>query len=181
MNSPPDEARGGLDPALATLRSTVQPGGPLGTPEAPHETRLPGGLLLHADPEGLHEGRWSSPSGRLLELTVEARRPGRWLALHVPLEPWEPTGTLWVALLLRATAYPATVLRPALRRGRAEGFEDLFGERHLLAQGREGDGAVLWPLDRLGAEPGPWREMVLFLPSAASFRLSLHALRVLAA
>lgn len=170
-----------LDTACDALRAAAHPQAPLfaaGT----QETRLPGNLMLHAAPELRSTGHWSSPEGRLLELEATVTMPGRWFALHLPLPDPDLADVRWLMLAVRSSASEACVIRPCLRSGQPGGFRDDFLPRAILAQPRESDHHDVLAPDRLPDLPrqAPWRELILFLPSATSAHIVLHDLRLAA-
>lgn len=171
-----------LDTACDALRGGDLPPVPLFGPGA-QENRLPGGLLLHAAPELRAAGQWSSPAGRFCALDIRIEVPGRWLALHLPLPEPDLAGVRWLMLAVRTSAAEASVIRPCLRSGTPGGFRDDFLPRAILAQPRESDHHDILAPDRLPDLPleAPWRELILFLPSATGTQLVLHDLRLVAA
>lgn len=147
-----------------------------------HVTNLGHGIKLHADPASVIRGHWASPAGRLLEIAARIEAPGNWFALHIPLPGLSDLGGIgWIGLIARTSADATCALRPCLRSGlEAGGFRDDFLPRHILAGPRESDHCdTLAPAHLPDLPPAaPWRELVLFLPAAASFHLMLHDLRV---
>lgn len=171
-----------LDTAWDALRGADLPPAPLFAPGA-QETRLPGGPMLHAAPELRAAGHWSSPDGRLIEIDARIEAPGRWLALHLALPDAGLDDVRWLMLAVRSSAAEACVIRPCLRTGTPGGFRDDFLPRAILAQPRESDHHDLLAPGRMPDLPrqAPWRELILFLPSASSTHLVLHDLRFVAA
>jgi hypothetical protein len=180
-----------LDAALAPLRQTTWP--PVHSPaplfaagddgQASPAMGLAPGVMLHADPAAVITGHWSSPAGRLAEITAAIATPGAWFALHVSIPLPDLTGLGWIALILRSSAARTALIRPCLRSGRTDGgFHDHFFPRHVLSQSRESDHhdliALPWHPDL--PQSAPWREIILFLPPAEGFRLVIHDLRILA-
>jgi hypothetical protein len=171
-----------LDQALTPLRDKASGPLPLFGPGT-RATDLAPGLMFHADPAGTIAGQWSSPAGRLIEISADITTPGKWFALHVTIPLPDLTGLTWIGLILRSSAARSCVIWPCLRSGlEGGGFRDDFFARHILAQSRESDHhdilATPWHPD-LPAQ-APWREIILFLPSAEGFRLVIHDLRILA-
>lgn len=182
-----------MNDPLRHLRETAPPPAPLfartSAPDstgAGHSTDLGGGVMLHADPAAVIRGHWASPSGRLLEIAARIEAPGDWFALHIPLSGLSDLGGIgWIGLIARTSADATCALRPCLRSGlgtgpEAGGFRDDFLPRHILAGPRESDHCDTLAPAHLPdlAQSAPWRELVLFLPAAASFHLMLHDLRV---
>lgn len=178
-----------LDGALADLAAATIAAGPLFDP-GENARKLPGGLMLHADPAMTISGTWASPAGRTLEIAARIDTPGGWLALHIPLPARALAHRSWLALIARTSAVPtpqggAVVIRPSLRSGTPDGFRDHFMSRAILAQAQESDHAeVICPPRAPAFGPdltlAPWNELVLFLPAGRSFHLMLHALRLVA-
>ena len=139
------------------------------------------GIGLHGDPEGTGDCQWSSPPGRVVEISVAPRLPGRFLALHLGL-PLRGLGAVeWLGLTLRGAADPGLSIRPCLRSGLASGgFHDSFFPRNIALVPMEAEVAVqLCPRhDATIPTRARWREIVLFLPPARAFALALHDLRI---
>ena len=176
-----------MNDPLRHLRDAAQPTAPLFAPPAEppaktDSTDLGGGVLLHADPASVIRGHWASPAGRLLEIAARIEAPGNWFALHIPLPGLSDLGgTGWIGLIARTSADATCALRPCLRSGLdAGGFRDDFLHRHILAGPRVSDHCDTLSPAHLPdlASAAPWRELVLFLPAAASFHLMLHELRI---
>lgn len=147
------------------------------------ETPLTPGLRFRLDPEGGTTGRWISPRHRMLELEVACERPSRWLGLHLELpEAADLSAVRWWGFALRGAADRPIALRPCLRSGRAEGgFDDLFFVRPVILRpgARDHHDLLAPPRQPDLLAPAPWREFVLFLPPAESFRLVIEDLRLL--
>lgn len=159
--------------ALAVLRAESREG-ELGE----HVHFLPG-IDLRADPALQLAGRYRSPEGRILELSARPGGQGSWCALHLgfPAGSLQPYGVLGFAL--RGAAPQMQVLRACLRSGTEEGFSDCFFDKHVLLRPEESSHVdALQAAGRPGLPPeAPWRELILFLPSAAC-DLTLTDLRV---
>ncbi len=182
--NPPDMSRSepispltaAIAPGLATLR--MQGGeGPLAD-----GSECAAGVVVHADPALGLAGHFTSPAGRLLELSARISGRGDWVGLHVTLDLPDLAGLGWVGLACRSAAPEDVMVRPCLRSGTQDGFADHFFAKHILS-GPEAM-AHLDALD-LTAMPdlprtAPWRELVLFLPRT-DFTWHLHDLRVFAA
>lgn len=166
-----------LDEALGPLRLDVSEKQDV----VAASTELAPGVWLHGDPEARFEGTWASPAGRLCEITLDVQTGGRWLALHLTLPPLEADGLRWISLVMRVHAARPVALRPCLRSGTEDGFVDTFWDRHLLATPAERDHQALLTLAHHPDLPlqAPWRELVLFLPSAEDVSFALHDMRVL--
>jgi hypothetical protein len=148
-----------------------------------HSTGLAPGVMLHADPASTITGHWSSPAGRLAEISARVIRPGAWFALHVTIPLPDLTGLTWIGLILRSSAAKTCLIRPCLRSGRTDGgFHDHFLARHVLSRSRESDHHEIIPLSWHPDLPlqAPWREVILFLPPAEDTHLMLHDLRIFA-
>lgn len=160
-------------PGLASLRAGRKNGALSG------EMEFASGVTLHADPALGLSGRFTSPAGRLLELSVRTSGPGAWAALHVALHLDDLSGLGWVGLACRTAAPSEVMIRPCLRSGTGDGFTDHFFGKHILS-GPE----PMAHLDAIEAPAlparAPWRELVLFCPRA-DFAWHLHDLRVFAA
>ncbi len=135
-------------------------------------------LFLHADPALEVSGTWSAPSGRLLELDIITRAPGRWLALHMKLNMQDLSRHLWLGFACRSAGEEEIVIRPCLRSGTGDGFVDCFFPKHILATPEAFNhvDAFFLPATRSIPRHASWRELVLFLPRE-SLRWHLHDLR----
>lgn len=165
-----------ISPDLAALR------GPRSEGALAAGTRFAPGVAFHADPGLGLSGRYTSPAGRLLELSARMTGAGDWAALHIALDLPDLAGLGWVGFACRTAAPKEVMVRPCLRTGGEDGFADRFFAKHILS-GPE----PLGHLDAfdLAATPdlpraAPWRELVLFLPRT-DFDWHLHDLRVFAA
>ncbi len=160
---------------LSVLRESAAEG-PLG----PGTEILPG-LVFHAHAGLGAEGHWRSPPGRLLDLEVTTTGEGPWMALHLSLGAPDLAECGVVGLACRSAAADQLVIRTCLRSGTADGFEDSFFDKHLLARPEEATYLDALPVHRGERVPlrARWRELVLFLPTR-SLRWSLIDLRVFA-
>lgn len=166
-----------LSPALAQLRHST------GAGEITSQVTFRPGLSLFADPALAVAGHWRSPAGRLLELDIDTAGHGDWIALHVTVNAPDLTRTGFVGFGCSSAGTGMQVIRPCLRSGLADGgFIDCFFDRHILT--RPGPvshvDALHVPTRRRIPETAPWRELLLFLPTAP-LRWHLHDLRVFAA
>jgi len=143
------------------------------------EFQLMPGLHFHADKALDISGSYHSPKGRLLELDFSASGEGGWAGLHIALNAPDLSRHGFVGLACRSAAPEMQVIRPCLRSGTAEGFEDCFFEKHILSQPEESSHIDALPIHQRDHLPAlaPWRELILFLPTQ-SFRWSLLDLRV---
>lgn len=151
-------------------------------PETVTETpQISQGVHLFVDPAARMVMRHASPRGRLLELSVRVDLPGDWLALHVPLDLPDLSHMLWFGFALRSAADRPVLSRACLRSGKTGGgFHDQFFDRQILSQPAAADHHDLLAPAHCPDLPviAPWREFILFLPSAQDYRLSLQELRV---
>ena len=166
------EGEGGL-PHVRHDRPETGSGGALAT----HVT-FRHDLFLHADPALGVSGRWRSPPGRLLELDVRTRAPGRWLALHMKLDADDLSQARWLGFACRHAGEGELMIRPCLRSGTEKGFVDSFFAKHILATPEPFNhvDALFLPATRSIPTFAPWRELVLFLPRE-SLRWHVHDLR----
>jgi len=159
----------------SSLRNSVEQSGDIGD----DATQIAAGIKVLADPALKMGGSWSSPEGRLVELSLRPEAEGEWLALHIdlPTRDLAPFGMLGIAA--RVAAKEMRLMRACLRSGTESGFVDCFFDKHLMAQVSPRlhlDVIAFSPRDDLPLW-APWREVVLFLPTEAS-DLSLIDLRV---
>ncbi|MBK0329311.1 hypothetical protein I5535_18710 [Rhodobacteraceae bacterium F11138] len=179
---------------IATQDSTVSAPAPFGVDLAPlRDSREQGditdrvtfqpGLALLADPALGIRGSWRSPAGRLLELEIATAGHGDWMALHLTLDPPDLTALTYLGFACTGVAPAPHVIRPCLRSGEPDGgFVDTFFDRHILTRTdpvAHVDALHLQTRRRV-PQTAPWRELVLFLPTA-SLCWHLHDLRVFAA
>ena len=170
--APPDSAL--LNAPLTALTALPGPRGTLAD-------ALPvAGLRLSVDPQAQMTLDWSSPSGRLLDLTGTVTRPGRWCALRLALDLPDMGAIAGLGLWLRSAAEPALVTRACLRSGTEDGHVDCHFEREILSHAAASDHLAVMMTDRTPALPvrAPWRELLLLLPPTRDVRLALHAMRV---
>lgn len=137
------------------------------------------GIKLHADPDLGLGGDLRSPPGTLAQIRAQMQAPGDWCALHIGLGRGAPGAGLGFACRIWAEA--PEVLRPCLRSVTADGIEDSFFPKHILAH----PGGLLH-VDHLDLTSGALlpptarkRELVLFLPTQ-DFSITLADLRVFA-
>lgn len=162
--------------ALAALRA-ARGEGALGT-----GVEFAPGIAFHADPGLGLSGRYSSPAGRLLELSARISGVGDWAALHIALDLPDLGGLGWIGFACRTAAPREVMIRPCLRTGEEGGFADRFFPKHILS-GPEVRGHLdAFDLAEVPELPraAPWRELVLFCPRT-DFDWHLHDLRVFAA
>jgi hypothetical protein len=184
LSDPSFAASGAAAPPLAAARGLLQSlrESDLSGEILPEQEILPG-LRFVPDPEAGMRGRYTSPSGRLLELEVTHAAPARWFGLHLRLDLDAAEDIALIGLAARFAARQALPVRPCIRSGSETGFVDSFFDKTVAALPRP-----LLHLDAIEtkdphpalAAPAPWRELVLFLPTG-DFRLDLHDLRVFAA
>ncbi len=162
-----------LNAPLTALTALPGPGG--GLDDA---LPVPGLRLMAAG--GALGLRWSSPRGRLLEVTSSPTVAADWFALRLTLDLPNLSAVAGVGLWLRAAADPALTLRAVLRSGQGDGHLEAPQDRLILCHATASDHTALWPCDMTPALPAtaPWRELLLFLPAWRPVTLSLHALRV---
>lgn len=148
----------------------------------PETTRLPGGAFLSADPQLNLTGDLHSPPNRLLELSCTSTGPGKWCALHFPLDLPSLAKVSHLGLVCRMSAPDHHMLRPCLRSADPEhGFRDSFFPKHMLTTPRVHSHADALYLDTPLDLPltAQWRDLILFLP-CESFTLSIQTLHIFA-
>lgn len=138
------------------------------------------GLHLSVDPQAQTQISWSSPAGRLIDLTSTVTKPGRWCALRLTLDLPDLGGIAGLGLWLRSAADTALVTRACLRSGTDDGHVDCYFEREILSHAATSDHHAVMMMDRTPDLPikAPWREFLLLLPPYRSANLALHALRL---
>lgn len=143
------------------------------------QTRLLPGLHFHADESLGISGQYHSPAGGMLDLDVRTTGDGAWAALHLALNAPDLSPFGVIGLACRTSAPETRVIRPCLRSGTPDGFEDCFFDKHILSQPEESSHLDALPVHRRDRLPltSSWRELILFMPTE-SFRWSLIDLRV---
>lgn len=143
------------------------------------DTKLVPGLWLNADPALGLGGSFSSPAGRLLEISATTANPGNWIGLHATLPVDDLSGVGVIGFAARIAAPDTHIVRACIRSGTENGFEDCFFDKHLLFRPEEASHLDAIAVGRRLDLPdrAPWRELILFLPTQ-SFDLSLIDLRV---
>lgn len=145
-----------------------------------HATRFIEGFSLKADPLLKMAGHYTSPKGRLLDLSAKpGSDQGNWCALHLSLPAQSLTEDSLIGFVARISAPEIAVARVCLRSQTPEGFSDSFFDKHMLF--RPEDSTHMDVQQAHYSEDIParaeWRELVFFLPTDA-FELSLIDLRV---
>ncbi len=150
-----------VNTALSQLRS-----GRRGTQPLSGGERLAPGIWFDMDTEETDQtALCSTPPQGLLNVKLEARKPGRWFTLNIDLgkDDLSPHRLLGFALRSRA---PRTLLaRVCLRSFHDSGFEDVFFPLHVASFAEESSHAdVLWLAEQPELRrPADWRTMIVFL------------------
>jgi hypothetical protein len=138
------------------------------------------GLQLVSDPAAVMDLQWSSPRGRLLELSTTVTTPGKWLLLRLTLDLPDLTDCAGLGFWLRSAADPALVMQALLRSGTPDGHIDCVFDRDILSHAASSDHSALMLTDRTPDLPrqAPWRMFELLLPPWRPVTLAIDALRV---
>ena len=158
---------------LAALRASRDSGPLTG------ETVFLPGLTLHADPTLRISGSYTSPTGRLLDITAHMAGDGNWCGLHIALPANDLTQYAMVGFAARFSAGHTQVARACLRSGVEDGFVDHFFDKHLLLRPQEASHLDALSVHHSQNVPlqAPWREVIVFLPTQ-DFQVSLIDLRI---
>lgn len=140
------------------------------------------GVGLHADPGLRLRGNWSSPAGRILELSATVLGKGDWVGLHVKVDLPDISLFNWFGFMCRSVAPKPIMIRACLRSGTETGFRDDFFPQHILAHDTPQSHVDVLHLATMRPVPirSPWRELILFLP-CETFTFHLHDFDVFAA
>lgn len=162
---------------LSQLRTASDLEGEIGS----GTTDLKAGIKLHPDPALQMAGHWSSPEGRIVELRTEPSQQGDWFGLHVPLAAGDLSRHGMIGFACRAAADELLLSRVCIRSGTevGGGYQDFFFDKHLITEldpGLHLDATLIHGQRDLPVW-APWREMVLFLPTAP-MTMSIVDLRV---
>ncbi len=138
------------------------------------------GLQLDCDPLAATDLHWSSPRGRLLDLSATPTVPGKWLLLRLTVDLPDLTACAGVGFWLRSAADPALVMQALLRSGTPDGHVDCVFDRDILSHAASSDHSALMLADRTPDLPrlAPWRTFELLLPPWRPVTLAIEALRL---
>ncbi len=138
------------------------------------------GVQLDCDPTAQTDLHWSSPRGRLLELSATPTVPGKWLLLRLTLDLPDLSQCAALGFWLRGAADPALVMQALIRSGTADGHVDCVFDRDILCYAASSDHSALMLTDRTPDLPlrAPWRTFELLLPPWRPVTLAIEALRL---
>ncbi|SFL64741.1 hypothetical protein SAMN04488004_1366 [Loktanella salsilacus] len=138
------------------------------------------GLHLLTDPGADMTLNWSSPRGRLIEVTTTITAPGKWCVLRLDLDLPDLSACAGLGFWLRSAASPALVMQALIRSGTDDGHVDCVFERDILSHAAASDHTGMMLTDRTPDLPchAPWRMFELLLPPYRPITLAIDALRL---
>jgi len=145
------------------------------------DTQIIPGVKILSDPDDTNDAHYKSPVGRLLEISNQTIRSGKYFAVHIELSPKDISNLSLFGFICKSTAAVQSTMRVCLRSHLQDRVIDSFFDKQVVCIPDESIHMDVIDVTRRNNVPATakWRELVLLLPND-SFEIAINDLRIFA-